>query len=225
MTLDDVSTYQPVIPTLSTDRRLLRNDVFELLLERIVSGAFAPGERLKDADLTAWLRVSRTPVREALSRLATVGLVKTAPNRYTLVAPILATEVSGAVAVLRRLYPDAVREAVEVCDCDAELEFGLLTARLERDSDLSPLETFQRLMLVVLASLRNHVLAETIENVHLRVIRYLSLMPEAAGILSRERVLEFGRALCARDRRAVELVEHVLAEADRLLSPAVAAAG
>ncbi|AAT88146.1 transcriptional regulator, GntR family [Leifsonia xyli subsp. xyli str. CTCB07] len=213
------------MPALTTDRRLLRNDVFEMLLERIMNGSFAPGERLKDAELTAWLRVSRTPVREALSRLAVVGLIKTAPNRFTVVAPMVDAEIAGAIAVLRRIYPDAVAEALETAGDDAELELSLLAGRLERDLTVSSVETFQRMMGVVLLYLRNQVLAETVETVHLRLIRYLSLDPAAQGLLSRERVLGFSRALCSRDTAAVRAIESLLVDAEHLLTPPVAAAG
>ncbi len=222
MSLDTVGTFEPTIPTLATDRRLLRNDVFELLLDRILTGGLAPGARLKDADLTAWLRVSRTPVREALGRLAALGLIRTAPNRFTLVAPVLAAEVGGAVAVLRRLYPDAIRDALVSCCEDATLQLSLLAARLEREPEVSPVETFQRLMLVVLGSLENQVLAETVEIVHLRVLRYLYLMPDAAGVFSRERVVRFARELCGRREQAVHLIEEMLAELATRLDAAMA---
>lgn len=224
MTLDEPPTFPISLPPLAADRRLLRNDVFEMLLERIMSGAFAPGERLKDADLTAWLQVSRTPVREALSRLATVGLIKTAPNRFTVVAPIVDTEIAGAVAVLRRIYPDAVGEAILYVSDDAELELSLLAGRLERDVDASPAEAFHRLMAVMLTSLNNHVLAETVEMVHLRLIRYLTLAPAAASVLTRERVLGFARALCARDAEAIRIVDEILTETELLLTENLAVA-
>lgn len=222
MTLDTLGTFQPAIPTLASDRRLLRNDVFEMLLDRILSGRLPPGARLKDAELTAWLRVSRTPVREALGRLAAVGLVRTAPNRFTLVAPILASEIAGAVAVLRRLYPDVIRDALEsLCD-DTRLQLSLLAGRLQRDADLSPVEIFQRLMLLVLGASQNQVLAETVEIVHLRVLRYLYLVPEAAVLLSRERVVTFAEQLRDHREAAVVLIERVLAELTAHLDAAVA---
>lgn len=210
MTIDEVSTFPTGMPALTADRRLLRNDVFEVLLTRILTGGFEPGERLKDAELTSWLRVSRTPVREALSRLVTLGLVKTAPNRFTCVAPLVDTEIAGAVLVLRRLYPDAIAEALRLRTDGDELELRLIAGRLERDEQVSPIETFQRILLIALASIENQVLAEAIETVHLRVLRYLYLTPSAAPILHRERVLEFGRTVAAGDPAAIQLVESVL---------------
>jgi DNA-binding GntR family transcriptional regulator len=49
--------------------------------ELVLRGEFAPGERLGEVELAERLGVSRTPIREALSRLAAEGLVETTPNR------------------------------------------------------------------------------------------------------------------------------------------------
>ena len=54
-------------------RSLLRDDVYVRLRDAIVDGTFAPGESLRDGELAEWLGVSRTPVREALLRLAAAG--------------------------------------------------------------------------------------------------------------------------------------------------------
>ncbi len=48
---------------------------------RIMSGRLLPGSRLVEVDLAVELAVSRTPVREALRRLAAEGLVEVLPNR------------------------------------------------------------------------------------------------------------------------------------------------
>lgn len=223
MTIDEVSTFPTGMPALTADRRLLRNDVFEVLLTRILNGGFVPGERLKDAELTSWLRVSRTPVREALSRLVTLGLVKTAPNRFTCVAPLIDAEIAGAVVVLRRLYPDAIAEALRLRTDGDELELRLVAGRLERDTGVSPIETFQRVLLIALASIDNQVLAEAIETVHLRVLRYLYLTPDAQHILGRERVLDFARAVASGDSVAVRTIETVLDDVAAAIGEAVPA--
>lgn len=223
MTLDSALALAPVshlVPSRAADRRLLRNDVFELMLERIMDGTLEPGSRLKDAELTDWLRVSRTPVREALGRLGTIGLVESSPNRYTIVAPLAEREVRDAIDVLRRLYPDAVRDGLAHLDDDAELEIGLLAGRLERDEDQHPVDVFLRIVRVVLDAVPNGVLIETIDTVHLRVLRYLRLRPEAVGALPRERVLAFAAALGDRDEQAAGIVEGMLDRTERLLDHA-----
>jgi DNA-binding GntR family transcriptional regulator len=99
------------------DRRLLRDDVYGRLRDAIVDGTFAPGEQLRDLELAQWLGVSRTPVREALLRLAEAGLVVTQPGRSTTVSSLDERAVRDARDVVAAMHEVAVREAV-----------GLLTA-------------------------------------------------------------------------------------------------
>ena len=70
------------------ERDLLRDRAYGALRDAIVDGTLAPGERLRDQELCEWLGLSRTPVREALSRLEQDGLVETEPQRFTRVAPL-----------------------------------------------------------------------------------------------------------------------------------------
>jgi len=93
-------------------RSLLRDRVYARLRESIVDGTLAPGEVLRDQDLAAWLGVSRTPVREALLRLADVGLVTARPGSSTVVSPLEARAVRDARDVVAAMHEVAVREAV-----------------------------------------------------------------------------------------------------------------
>jgi DNA-binding GntR family transcriptional regulator len=92
------------------DRSLLRDDVFRRLRDAIVDGTFQPGEQLKDAELAEWLGVSRTPVREALLRLGTSGLVAAIPGRSTTVTPIDSKAAADARDVIGAMHAMAVRE-------------------------------------------------------------------------------------------------------------------
>jgi DNA-binding GntR family transcriptional regulator len=61
---------------------------YRALMQEIVSFTLSPGEDLDEATLVGRLGVSRTPVREALVRLAAEGLVQLVPNRGARVAPM-----------------------------------------------------------------------------------------------------------------------------------------
>jgi len=61
---------------------------YRALMQEIVSFTLVPGEDLDEATLVGRLGVSRTPVREALVRLAAEGLVQLVPNRGARVAPM-----------------------------------------------------------------------------------------------------------------------------------------
>jgi DNA-binding GntR family transcriptional regulator len=74
-------------------KKPLRDDIYASLRERIVEGVFPPGSRLQDTQVAGELGVSRTPVREALLRLASEGLVESDPNRGFFVAPLSRQEV------------------------------------------------------------------------------------------------------------------------------------
>lgn len=93
-------------------RHLLRDDAYDALSAAIVSGALAPGERLHDEELCKWLGLSRTPVREALSRLHDECLVEVAPQRHTRVAPLAAQDVRDAFPVLASVHALATELAV-----------------------------------------------------------------------------------------------------------------
>lgn len=117
--------------------------------DAIVDGTFAPGEQLRDLELTAWLGVSRTPVREALLRLAQAGLVVAQPGRSTTVSSLDRRAVRDARGVVAAMHEVAVREAVaRLTDADLEamreanrrfgsaLEQGDVEAALRADDEL-----------------------------------------------------------------------------------------
>ncbi|MBO0983617.1 GntR family transcriptional regulator [Rathayibacter sp. SD072] len=97
--------------TAVTPRSLLRDDVYQALRDAIVDGTFEPGERLRDQELEAWLGVSRTPIREALLRLARVGLVSAKPGRATIVTPATGKSITDAQQIAASMHDLATRLA------------------------------------------------------------------------------------------------------------------
>lgn len=91
---------------------MLRDSVFVRIRDAIIDGTLEPGERLVDGELSAWLGVSRTPIREALARLDASGLVETKPGRYTIVSPIHPGTLADAQEVTAAMNELAVRTAV-----------------------------------------------------------------------------------------------------------------
>jgi DNA-binding GntR family transcriptional regulator len=75
------------------------------LHELILGGELAPGARLGEVELAQRLRVSRTPVREALSRLAAEGLVEIVPNRGARVTTWTVAELEGVFELRASLEP------------------------------------------------------------------------------------------------------------------------
>ena len=73
--------------------------------ELILRGDFAPGLRLGEVELAERLGVSRTPVREALTRLAAEGLVEISPNRGARVTSWTVAELEGVFDLRSALEP------------------------------------------------------------------------------------------------------------------------
>jgi DNA-binding GntR family transcriptional regulator len=90
---------------------LLREEVYAQLRDAIIAGRYAPGQRLRDADLAAELEVSRTPVREALRRLEDEGFVETWANRWTRVTAIDIDEAERIYPIVGALERLALLEA------------------------------------------------------------------------------------------------------------------
>ena len=81
--------------------------ISDQLRERIIDGAFKPGDQINEAQVASQLRVSRGPVREALHRLVQEGLLIGLPNRGVFVREITDRDVAE------------IYEAREVIECAA----------------------------------------------------------------------------------------------------------
>src|SRR5438874_4321239 len=79
------------------------DDIALVIEEAIVSGELEPGQVLRQEELSARFAVSRTPIREALRRLAALGLVSFVPNRGVRVRTITLDELREAFLVRAEL--------------------------------------------------------------------------------------------------------------------------
>jgi DNA-binding GntR family transcriptional regulator len=82
------------------------------LRELILGGELTPGTRLGEVELADRLGVSRTPVREALTRLAAEGIVEIAPNRGARVATWTVAELEGVFDLRSAIEPRLTAYAV-----------------------------------------------------------------------------------------------------------------
>jgi DNA-binding GntR family transcriptional regulator len=106
----------------------MQDIVFETLRDEILSGALEPGSLLNTLALSSRLGVSRTPIREALNRLMSIGLVENLPHRGSFVRKLSVEEVievyyirAALAGVCARLATKRITEAqkqqlVALCD-------------------------------------------------------------------------------------------------------------
>lgn len=82
--------------------------VYHDLLEKILHGAFVPGETIDRVNISKALNVSLAPVAQALARLTSEGLVETVAGRHTRVRLVRFEDVRGEFALRMALERQAV---------------------------------------------------------------------------------------------------------------------
>lgn len=87
-------------------KRPLKEDIFDVLHEKIISGIYKPGDWLRQDDIATQLGVSMTPVREALDLLVSAGLAERVPYRGVRVRETSIKDVGEAYGL--RLVLEAV---------------------------------------------------------------------------------------------------------------------
>lgn len=105
---------------------------YKTLRDRIFDGHYAPGSRLKEREICADLKVSRTPVREALHRLDAEGLVDLQPRRGGVVieiGPAEAAEIFALGAVLESYAAKLAAQRAQPVDVD---ELDVLLNQMEQ---------------------------------------------------------------------------------------------
>src|SRR3972149_3015277 len=95
-------------------------------------GRYQAGERLIPEDIATEIGMSRMPVREALRRLATEGLVLLRPNRGCIVAGLTLDEIFETFEMRSVLEGLAVRLAMPRVNADVIEELEVLLDRMER---------------------------------------------------------------------------------------------
>ena len=127
------------------DRAPLRDRIHGVLRTRILRGEIAPGDPVRDTEVAASLGASRTPVREAMVRLAAEGLLQNRVGRGFRVPPLVRSELDEVQPLLARLEPLALELSAPCSRAQARRLDSLLRklddreaspeVRHERDAD------------------------------------------------------------------------------------------
>ncbi len=130
---------------------------------RILRGALEPASTINQEGLAAELGLSVTPLREALRRLETEGLVELAVHRTVRIAPLTRRELHEIYAVRLQLDPFAASIAAATAT-EAELEeIGRQANQAPLDDPVLQLEANRAFHRAVYASSGNRVLTETLD--------------------------------------------------------------
>lgn len=124
------------------DAVLLSERVTNSIRDLILSGQLEPGSRIGQEQLAEQFGTSRIPVREALKRLESEGLVSLVPNSGAWVAKLDLDECIEIYKIRERLEPLALSESLARMTGEEIEELAKLAGRIEKAADT---EEFLRL--------------------------------------------------------------------------------
>jgi GntR family transcriptional regulator, rspAB operon transcriptional repressor len=116
-------------PLLTTRRNTLSTQIHTVLRGQIIAGRLAPRAMLSEQEIAAGFGISRTPVREAMIKLAEEGLVEIFPQYGSFVAPIKLRDVFDSQFAREAVECAAVEKAVERLDAPLDRELKAVLTR------------------------------------------------------------------------------------------------
>jgi DNA-binding GntR family transcriptional regulator len=195
----------------SVDSRIETRSLVELAAEairrQILSGTFAPGERLIEERLTEELAISRPPLREALRVLESEGLTERLPRRGTFVTTLDARDAHEILQVRSGLERMAFESGVPVTD-----RARLVPARAALERMQSSADAEDRGALVLAGYDFHFALVRISDNTRLQTI-YASVQQQillcmSRNLIARERYFEDLQEHVQRHRDLLDIVEH-----------------
>lgn len=172
---------------MAIERKNLRSQVRDELLERMRSGAVAPGEGINEVQLATELGVSRTPLREALIALESEGQITSENGKGFRFAPFSVQEFQDLAPVMAALES----LALELTPAEALPALGEKLAALaaEFDADVAEhgliIKNDDQWHEVMLSACPNRPLLNVIESVRASIHRYESLLVPEGELVGR----------------------------------------
>ena len=174
--------------------------IYHALREELVSVSRLPGSLISEATIAQAYRVSRTPVREALLKLADEGLVDIVPQSGTRAARIPVSSLPEAILIRRALEETTARRAAErasVPDVKALREIVATQRLAMTKNDRNAFHEADEEFHSKVASIAGHPgIWRLIQSVKLQVDRYRRLTLPQKGRLQRV-IREHGRVIAA----------------------------
>lgn len=207
--------------TATVDRSSIADQLETLVLDRILDGSLPAGDRINESHLAEELGASRTPLREALSRLQRAGLVVSRPHHGFFVADLSAGEARELYECLALLESNALKLA-GIPDAEQLGELERINRRLDAAADGSEgIAVNTEWHRALLAGCPNAHLLEIVEGVRTKVRRYefafFAPGPEriATSVQLHRRILA---ALAAGDMATAQrgIVDHWFTDLDEL---------
>jgi DNA-binding GntR family transcriptional regulator len=151
----------------------LNHNIYEAVKLMIGTEPLAPGARIDEGAIASQLGVSRTPLREAIARLASEGLVEQRPYRGNFVRHFSAKEIDDLYETRKVLEGLAARRAVVHASDDELDELAAILGDVQHALDIHDLEAYaaadQRFHLAIARLSRNSSLVDALERLRAQV--------------------------------------------------------
>jgi DNA-binding GntR family transcriptional regulator len=154
----------------------LGNAAYDAIKHRIITCGFRPGEYINELQLSALLKIGRTPVHQALDRLMLEGMVDVIPRKGVIVKPVSLNEVLQVIEVRLINEPFGARIAAEHANEDDLNELADAVARARHWASVRNVQNLMLLdrefHLLIARATKNDVLTELMRNLHERSLRF-----------------------------------------------------
>jgi DNA-binding GntR family transcriptional regulator len=104
------------------NRKNLKDMVYQMLKQRILNGEYKPGDQLLIEKLVQQLRISRTPIKEAINQLQAEGIVDIFSQRGTFITSLSAEDIQDTFDVRKALELSALEKLIDNLDGKDEVE-------------------------------------------------------------------------------------------------------
>jgi len=169
----------------------LADRAYVAIRDLIVSLELPPGALIDERRLIESLEIGRTPVREALRRLAQEQLVEVFPRRGMFVTGVDVRDLARISEVRAALEPEAARLAAARATEEERDQLAVLGDRIKRGADLMALD--ERIHRAIYAAAHNHLLEKTLGEYYVLALRIWMIGLDRADDL--EDAVEAHRAL------------------------------
>lgn len=154
-----------------------KKKAYEYIKKKILNGSLLPGDVLSEKELTGELGISRTPVREAIQRLAEEQLLVVMPSRGTIVSHISVDEIRQLYEARKLNEPFVVRQAVKRADREQLLNFRKIFAE-QTQMQLAEQDWDQAFHLYLAECAGNRFLKKLIKDLMTQSVRIRALSNE-----------------------------------------------
>lgn len=217
-------------PRLSTEKTLiprqgLHDAVADRLRQYVVEGLLLPGERLNERVLCEQMGVSRTPMREAIKKLAGEGLVRLEPNRGAVVHRLTRDEVAAAFEVVASMEALSGELAAQRATSEQIQRVVELQQRMVGAHQMGDLPSYYQINSEIHSAINeaagNPVLTEMFRSINLRLqsLRFRSNLDQKKWDAAVQEHQDIANALAKRDQAGLSMLlrQHLINKRDIVL--------